>query len=209
MYFNIFKFTKKISKKTKIMKKTLLIALLFIPFLGISQTTKPIEGFLGLKFGASKEEVIAAVKAKGGTQTAPGKDPDVLGFHNLNLGHRTSSYFFVQFVDNKAYRAGYVFKNDLEAEVVPFYNNLVKDVNDIYGSGKAYKQFDEPYSEGDGYETQGIGLGKVHLTTTYTSGVNTIHIFITTQLTVVMDYVDGQLNDLAEKKLKEKEKGDF
>jgi hypothetical protein len=67
------------------MKKTLLIALLLIPFFGFSQTqtTKPIDGFLGIKFGSSKAVVLAAMKAKGAVLDKSDADPTVLTFHNV------------------------------------------------------------------------------------------------------------------------------
>jgi hypothetical protein len=191
------------------MKKTLLIALMLIPFLGICQTTKPIEGFLGIKFGSSKAEVIAAVKAKGGTLDPAGKDPNYIQFSNVNLGHRPSYYFFVYFDDDKAYRAGFIFKSELEARSVDYYNALVKDINDVYGTGKSYKNFKEPYTDGDGYETLAISLGKANFSTTWLSGDNKIDVFINSKLSTVLNYYDGKLNEAAEQKKKAKEKSDF
>jgi len=79
------------------MKKILLIALLLTPLLGFSQTTKPIDGFLGIKFGSSKAVVLAAVRAKGGKYVKEYSNSQKLAFSNVNLGTRESTAFLVFF----------------------------------------------------------------------------------------------------------------
>ena len=88
------------------MKKTLLIVLLLVPFFGFSQTTKPIESFLSIKFGSSKAEVIAAMKAKGYNLLKSDENSDTnLEFGAVNYAHRQTQAFAVEFVDNKCYEA--------------------------------------------------------------------------------------------------------
>ena len=190
------------------MKRNLLIALLLIPFLGISQAKKPIDGFLGIKFGASKEEVITALKARGGTPEE-NDDKSSLAFSNIKLGQRESELFLVYFTDNKAYRAVFLFKTEQEAQTIDYYNNLVNDINGIYGEGKSEKTFKDPYSDGDGYETQAISLAKATYLTNWKSDGNLIQIFIDTKLNIALSYNDGKLTDVEEKKTKEKEKSDY
>jgi len=121
------------------MKKTLFITLLFlIPFLGFSQTTKPIDGFLGIKFGSTKAAVIAAIKARGGRINKASKN-DYLAFDNVHLGHRETDMFLIRFVDNKAYEADFVFKPADENHAIQYYDRLISDLDDIYGVGNSTK----------------------------------------------------------------------
>lgn len=192
------------------MKKILLITLLFIPFLGISQTTKPIDGVLGIKFGDTKQQAIATIKARGGIPGAPGANPDFLTFSNVKLGHRNSDYAYINTLDNKVYWVGLVFKIELEAQVIDYYNSLVKDISDVYGPPtKIYKTFKDPYKDGDGFETQALSTGNADYETYWMAGDNTISVFITPKLQIVVNYYDQKTKEIADKRKKDKEKADF
>src|ERR1700759_5645130 len=130
------------------MKKTLFIALLLIPFLGIAQT-KPIEGFLGVKFGTSKADVIAALKAKGCILDEKDSKDDLLYFDNVKLGSHQASYLSVTFVDDKAYLADFYFKPEVEGDTFKVFNSIADDLNGVYGAGKFYQHFESPYNNDD------------------------------------------------------------
>ena len=129
-------------------KKTLLIALLLAPFLGISQAKKPIEGFLGLKFGSNKAVILAAMKAKGAVLDKTNSDADNLFFSNTKLGQRLADIFIVKFVNNKAFEAYYIFKPEAEGKILLEYNALVADMTRVYGDGKGTYKYTSPYKEG-------------------------------------------------------------
>jgi hypothetical protein len=176
------------------MKKILLLALLLIPFFGFSQTTKPIEGFMGIKFGSSKAEVIAAMQAKGLTQSQIDK-PDILIFNNPVLGTKTASAMSVLFVNDKAFEANILFTPDADDHAIIFYNNLVDDINSVYGKGEDHKDFRGSFKEGDGYELTAIQGGDADYYTTWRSGTNRIKVKISVKLTTVLIYVDNTLSD--------------
>ncbi len=201
-----FKFTNKISKNN--MKKTLLIALLLVPFIGISQTTKPIEGFLGIKFGSSKADVMAAMQAKGGA-LMKGSTDDNLFFTNISLGHRATQAFEVKLFNDKAYFGGFIFQPENEASTLGFYNSLVSDISDVYGKGNATISFKDPYKFGDGNETQAISLSEGHMFTDWHSEKKSIQINVTTKLKVVLLYIDDTMDEQAKAAQKAKEKSDF
>jgi len=190
------------------MKKILLITLLLIPFLGFSQTTKPIEGFLGIKFGSSKAQVIAAVKAKGGSLY---KDTvDELAFSGVRLGHLNSSILFVDFIDNKVYQAVFSFQADVDDKTIDYYNDLVSQVNDIYGKGNSQKVFRSTFTDGDGYEITAIQQGDADYTTIWEDSIqNTIEAKINDHLYIDLIYQDTNLTKQAIQRFKDKEKGDF
>ncbi len=192
-----------------IMRKTLLITLLLIPFFGISQTTKPIDGFLGIKFGSDAETVKAAIKAKGGIFIVKSSKPDLLEFTGVKLGHRTASVFGVKLIDNKAFEADFFFDPDLQAKIIDEYNALGSDINEVYGKGESTKTFKSPYADGDGFELTAIKSGNADYQTIWRSGDNTISESIDDDLSIELSYQDGPLIDQAISRQKAKEKSDY
>lgn len=194
------------------MKKTLLVALLVIPFLGISQTTKPIDGFLGIKFGSTRVAVIEALNAKGGILNKKNTTADLLYYNNIKLGHRNAGAFIVKFIDNKAFEADFIFDPGLEAKTIQYFFELTNDINDNYGAGDVKKKFQEPYDDedDDGIKIDGIKHGKIDYVTYWLSSAkNSIAESITPELAVLLIYQDSALTDEAVKRQKTKEKSDF
>jgi hypothetical protein len=191
------------------MKKTLLITLLLIPFLGISQTLKPIEGFLGIKFGSTKAVVIAAMKAKGAMLNKDNSGVDHLDFDNVKLGHRLAVDFVVKFIKDKAYSAVFAFKAEEDPKTIEYYDGLVSDINGIYGSGTPTSEFKSPFKNGDGHETLAIEQGYADLFTDWQSGTNSIQASITSKLDIIVLYQNDTLYAEAQAAEKAKEKSDF
>lgn len=194
------------------MKKTLLIVLSLIPFLGISQAPKPIDGFLGIKFGSGKAAVIAAMSAKGARLDKANTDADNLAFSHVKLGYRETEGFVVKFVNNKAFEADYIFKPDVEAHIFDMYNGLVEDVTRVYGKGDVVLQYNDPYKEGESNSDTLIGLsaGKIDYHTLWVdANNNSIGITISTDMTVDLKYQNDKLTEEAINKRHAKEKSDF
>jgi hypothetical protein len=191
------------------MKKILFIALLLIPFLGFSQTTKPIDGFLGIKFGSSKLAVIAAIKAKGGIIDKAASAGDRVAFTNVKLGHRSSVGFAVRFFNNKAFFAVFLFQADVEPKTVAYYDNLVSDITDIYGAGAATREFRSGFVDGDGNESTAIENGYADLYTVWNANNNSMRASISNKLLILLTYQDDALRAEADAAQKAKEKGDF
>jgi hypothetical protein len=195
------------------MKKTLLITLLLVPFLGISQTIKPIDGFLGIKFGSSRMAVISALNAKGGILDKSQSTPILLAYKNIKLGHRTAGAFVVKFIDNKAFEADFIFDPGLDAKTLEYYKQLVNDINENYGTGLERKKFQEPYNDedDDGLKIDAIKDGKAEFETYWRSlpTKNTIMASIDVALTVILTYQDAELIGQAISRQKAKEKSDF
>lgn len=154
------------------MKKLSLITLLLIPFLGISQTTKPIDGFLGIKFGTSKAATIAAIKAKGGVLND--KDDGDCLFTGISLGQRSCEELMVSFFKGKVYQATFFFKPDNNPSAIDYYNSLVSDISAVYGKGSPTKTFKSPYEDGDGHETGALEGGYATYFTNWTSNNNNL-----------------------------------
>jgi hypothetical protein len=195
-----------------ITKKTLFIALLLIPFFGVSQTTKPIDGFLGIKFGSTRVAVITALNAKGGILDKKETTPDLVVYKNIKLGHREAGIFLVKFIDNKAFEADFIFDPGLDAKTIEYYLALVNDINENYGTGDMQKKFQEPYNDqdDDGIKINAMKDGKaVYATYWQSASNNTIKASIETSLAVMLTYQDGDLTDQAINKQKAKEKSDY
>ncbi len=194
------------------MKKTLLIALLLVPFLGISQTKKSIDGFLGIKFGSTRAAVIAALNAKGGILDKKESTVNMLAYKNIKLGHRTAGAFVVKFIDGKAYEADFVFDPGLDAHTIEYFFNLVNDINENYGAGDIKKTFQEPYNDedDDGIKIGAMKDGKVSYATYWQSdNKNTIKAVIDESLAVLLIYQDADLAHESVKKQKAKESSDY
>ena len=193
------------------MKKILFFALLLIvPFIGFSQTTKPITGFLGIKFGSSKLAVIAAMKAKGAVLDKKHTDADNLAFNNVNLGVRKANAFLVRFINNKAFEADYIFDPGLEAKTIPEYDDLCADITKVYGNGEVTKDYTSPYAEGDGSTLLGLSAGKIDFHTIWSdANNNTIAVSINTDMTVQLQYQDKVLTDQAVAHQDANQKKDF
>jgi len=193
------------------MKKNLLVLLLLIPFFGMSQTAKPIEGVLGIKFGSNKADVIAAVKAKGGTFDAATSNNERLFFDNVKLGQRTSNTFQVQLLNDKVYYAGFVFHPENDPEIFTYYQSLVNDISDIYGKGNSQSVFKSPYKNEDS-ESEKLTAIQTGYSSIYTNWVNDgkrITVYITSKLQVIISYMDDAVMAEIKAKQKEKEKSDY
>jgi len=191
------------------MKKSLLIALLLIPFLGFSQTTKPIDGFLGIKFGTSRADVIIAIKAKGGVLLDQSTQ-DRLIFTGISLGSRSTYYFEADMVNDKAYQGTFVFKPENDPAALTDFSSLSADISEIYGKGKAYRIFKSPYKDGDDDEISAIRGGYATINTSWGKDKdNSISLYITNKLTIMLSYQDAALSAEATAKQKTNAKSDL
>jgi hypothetical protein len=192
------------------MKKILLIAFLIIPFIGFSQTTKPIDGVLGIKFGASKAATLAAIKTKGGIwdkqqSTASGMSV----YKNVKFGRRTSIGVALSFYAGKFYSAVFLFKADDDPHTIDYYDDLVSDLSDVYGAGTPTKTFRSPFTDGDGHEITAIEGGYADYYTDWESNDNTIQVSINTHFYVTLSYSDGAIRANANAKRKAKDNADY
>jgi len=193
------------------MKKTLLITLLLIPFLGVSQTKKPIDGFLGIKFGSSRLAVIAALNAKGGILYKKETTADMLVYKNIKLGNRDAGMFVVKFINDKSFEADFVFDPGEDAHTLEYYYGLVNDLNANYGTGDSKKTFKDPYNDEDedNIKINAITHGNAEYVTYWKSNNHFIKATIGESLAVTLIYQEGSLAHLVASRQKEKEKSDY
>jgi hypothetical protein len=192
------------------MKNLTLIAFLFLPLFSIAQTKKPIESFLGIKFGSSVAQVKTAMLARGSTFDTKNSKAELLLFDQVTLGSRKTSVFGVKFINGQAYCAIFIFKPELQARTLEFYNDLKKDMTEVYGDGESKKTFKYPYKDGDGDELMAIESGNADYSTLWFDDKrNVIAEKITSEMEITLIYQDAALESIASEKDKAKEKADF
>ena len=188
------------------MKNLVLITLFLMPFLGISQTTKPIEGFLGIKLGSSEADVIAAMKAKGCTPSDGGDSKKLVFQTNIKAGPRSALQLTVLFFNDQAFDAQFFFKADQEPQSVEYYNSLVNDISDVYGKGKSQRTFKSPYEAGDGHEISALEGGYADFETIWRSdNKNGIGVFIQAikdDLYIILEYFNDPIRNASLEKEK-------
>lgn len=129
------------------MKRILLSLIIAIPLYCYSQ--KPIEGFMGVKFGTSKQDLMAAIKARGGVLDVKTSSPNSLIYDNLYLAKRLARFTIFAIFDNKFYGSMCYFKSETESKTVDLFKNIMNDLNEIYGEGDFEKTFKPPFHDGD------------------------------------------------------------
>ena len=195
------------------MKKLLIITLSLIPFFVAAQTTKPIDGFLGIKFGSSKPVVMAAMKARGAKLDAS-SNATSLAYTNVSMAHRPTEVVIIRFVNGKVYEGDIFFTPADNDHAIIYYNDLVSDLSENYGKGLDNKKFTSPYVNGDGEEVTALLVGAADFDTIWqASNDNTVKASIDkesdTSLGVQLTYQDDILTQQAIDKQKAKDKGDL
>lgn len=179
------------------MRRLIFLCLVFLPY-GLSAQIKPLDGFMGLKFGTSRSVVADALKAKAGVIDLENSNEKVLVLKNFVFANRKSYFMIVLFFNNQMYRAAVVFKPSVEAKTVELFDELVAEISEVYGEGQVYRNFKTPYKEGDGYEVTAIKTGHASYSAFWfvnssEGRKNGISLTIDENASVTLTYEDGEL----------------
>jgi len=177
-----------------------------------AQTNKPIDGFLGIKFGSTAKQVTSVLTGKGAiAETEEAKD--VLRFNNLSLGSRKLDDFYAYFINDKVFQAEFFFKSEPEAKTIEYFELLAQDITGVYGKGEYSRIFKSPYKDGDGYEITALKSGNAEYYITWKdNNQNTIREevnIIDDILYVKLSYQDKVLTRKAIAKQTENDKSEF
>lgn len=130
------------------MKKILPIALLlFIAVCSKAQTSKPIDGFFGVRFGDSSETVKQTLKAKEAVEDIEfnrkysKNSGGILKFKDVILGNRTASDFSATFIYDQVAQGEFIFDPETESKSFDYYLSLVKDIKSVYGEGEIERNY--------------------------------------------------------------------
>jgi hypothetical protein len=196
------------------MKNFILIAFLFIAFSVEAQTAKPIDGFLGIKFGSYPGQVIDALKAKGAFEDMDYNNnynrTGNLRFKHVLLGSRTCADFIVSFANDQACQAEFIFDPEVETESVNYYLALVKDIRSVYGNGEMEHNRENSVGHDD---IKDIKSGYANFATNWNDGSNLIRTHITlskyTGIQVNLIYRNYHLFNLYQAQQNEKNKSEL
>lgn len=191
------------------MKKILLFALLLLPYVVFPQTLKPINQVLGIKFGTSKSATLAAIKAKGGVLNTVSKNGTYI-FNNIKFGGRKTTNMAAFFSQGKFYSAIMLFKADSYPQTIDYYNDLVTNINSLYGTGQETKNFSSGFADGDGNELTAIQEGHADYKTLWHDDDNDIiTVAIDKSLIIELVYESEALSRSARAKQDAEEKADY
>jgi hypothetical protein len=158
---------------------------------------KSIDGFWGIKFGASVDEISAAMKAKGAKLHPESSDANALVYAGVQFTQRDVSQINMKFVEAKFYEATVNFPAPEESQVLSQFQTITNELVGVYGEGKLTKAFEPPYTDGDGYTVSAIKLGKASYFYLWkTNNGNTIQLQINKDLSMALFYTDKTLEKL-------------
>jgi hypothetical protein len=185
-----------------------------LSFTSYSQTTeiplneKTITAPIGLSFGMSVAQVKAAMAKKGAILDAKYSKKDRLIFNNVKVGPKTTDFIKLLFVDDKLFDVT-MYYNEIQGNLQKGFDQLKETLENKYGSGEYYRNFDSPYKDGDGYEMQAIKLGKGYISSYWTFKNASISLEIDETLAIKLGYQDSELSKIYFDRKKAKEASDL
>lgn len=123
------------------MKKVLLLFMIIIPLAVLSQSKKPINGFLNVPFGSDSVAVKSALLSKGATQDYSLTEKDYIVFKDFILSDRKVFLCIIKLWNNKVYEANFFFNDFTGENLLSYYDSLSADINAVYGNGELINNF--------------------------------------------------------------------
>ncbi len=161
-----------------------------------------LDGFLDIDFGASLAEARSLLlQHEGIALDLAHSNADNLVCDGGTFAGKAVAFWLLGFVDDQMHTARAVIQPD-EADLLATYHALVAFFTDKYGPPDTRLAFfDEPYEDGDGFETYAIRFGKGHFAALWKfyqgDSVNLISLSIDENLYIPVVYQSGKLIDLA------------
>lgn len=140
--------------------KPLLWVFILMPFISVAQVSRlEINSFIGIEFGASKDEVLQTSKKLAASVSGISEQEDLIYLTNLKVAGFPCRQTYFRFIDDKFFKG--IMEIDVdEVNFLHVYNQLKLQISSIYGYGKDFSRFETPYYFGDGYEFNSIIYGK-------------------------------------------------
>ena len=185
------------------MKKVFSILILLISlFTGFNlaiaeEPIKTLDEFLGIPWGASPQEVDQAMLKRNATRVEAMDNGEIIIYSDTFIGKEAQIAFY--YFENKMYQAG-AFISSPEYQVIDDWKEICDLIAEKYGKPtNKYFYFKSPYSNGDGFETQALQLGKATAAWYWFFPVlkdkedNVVSCTINTSLTIIIIYQNGEL----------------
>jgi len=134
--------------------KNIFCVFILIPFIASSQVVQ-IHSFMGIKFGASRNEALLTAQQVGAQLHSIDEQEEVVFLSRLKFAGIESKQAYLKFVDNQFFEGTIEFEVD-HSNFIQLFNNLKLQLIDRYGYGKNYSWVDSPYYWGDGNEFEAI-----------------------------------------------------
>lgn len=188
--------------------KTILLLLFIPPLISYSQPTSKVDGFFGIGFATSIEEVTKTMSIKNAKIDT--KNEELIIYEGTEFGGRKSVFVSFEFYENKLCGGMAMFNSDLKSGTIPLYNSLVKDITDKYGDGLSKEEYDYPYEKGDGHTITAISIGSARFNTHWPNlEGGSISVIVTKDHNIGIIYKDKLLTFFKEKEEKSKNSKDF
>ena len=195
------------------MKKLLFLGLMVIitnSLIAQSEQTE-LAGALGLTFGMNATSVKDIMGKKGSTLREA--TPEIITYENVQIGTKKADLLSFHIVNDKLHTIKALFISEIEAKTQDIYDDLKNILASKYGEPKSYRDFTDPYKNGDGYEMQAVRLGKAAIES-YWSFKNDKVIALEiralkTEMYVSLVYQDSKLFEEVKAKQGIKNKADF
>lgn len=140
--------------------KPFLWVFILMPFLSVAQTSRlQINSFIGVEFGASKDEVLQTSKNLAAAVSGISEEEDLIYLTNLKVAGFQCRQTYFRFIDDKFFKGIMEIEVD-KANFLHVYDQLKLQISNTYGYGKDFSKFEAPYYLGDGYEFNSIINGK-------------------------------------------------
>jgi hypothetical protein len=185
-------------------------------FLVAQDSTRTMDGFLGVKFGASASSVKKNISARSEAKfDSKYSKQDVLIFDRVRIAGKETRFVKFEFFKDQLYGIVAYYKASLDARTIELYDEIKSDINSKYYYTDAdYKSFKYPYEAGDGHEITAITLGKASIVAKWTFAQsdgteNQIYLDIDDNLNIKLFYNCGRISAQASETQKSKESTDY
>ncbi|MXV14259.1 hypothetical protein [Hufsiella ginkgonis] len=191
------------------MKKHItLLALLFVFAAAQAQTAIPVDSFLGVKFGATAEEVANKMRLAGAGADKKSSKKDYLVFAGMQYGKWKPEYVYFKLSNGKVFEGGAYFKPAQNNLAIALYNSIKHYISLTYSEGTDKNRIPVTYNDGEN-ETAAIELGNAVYTCHWVEDVsrskfNTIDMAINPDLVTQLWFTEAKESLKGNKNIKSK-----
>lgn len=175
-----------------------------------------LNGFLGVNFGSTKENVKARLLSRPECiLDEDNSDDNALFFNGIKFAGRETLFIMFMFYENGFANATVLIKPKLEAHTISLYSEIKGEINEKYFvSQEDYEIYESPYEKDDGYVETAISVGKATFSCYWTfkdedNIEDYISLRINEDLNIVLTYENSYLMEQLVKKNKAMDSLDY
>lgn len=197
------------------MKKIICAMCLFVMLCASNVLSAELEGFMGVKWGASRSDFADVMAANGGVIATVDNDRNyILMYTGVNFAGEEVAAVRGMFLEDKLCKVLVFVKPLKEFKIVKEYNDWKNKIEGKYGEPDLdHELFSSPYEKGDGYETQAIKNGKAEFAAFWFFNPDrtgdSISLQIDSSMYIVIAYEDEELLDQFLARMKQEQQKDL